>query len=210
MRQHVSWNSGRTILGVLQRRGPQTVAELSAAAGIGESSVRNRLSEMAAAGTVTRRPGRPARYALAMASVVIDPEPVPEPVEGSWRCFECSHGGKLLAWAGANAWGPLAANGRELAEHWDVCEWGVHEDSIECPDHLGAWLECFIGGQWLRWWSCPKCHGGGKYDSGRYSADCKRETPFPRRPYGFKGQTTVHEGWLAAEEHEAATAKAAS
>lgn len=131
-----------------------------------------------------------------------------EPAEGSYRCTECGDGAKLWAYAGANVYGPLAASGSELAEHLAVEEWGIHQDSIQCEAHPGATLESFVGGRWCRWWSCPKCHGGGKIKYGQFperTTDCGADTPFPRRYIGASGQTTVHEGWLPAEEHAAAT-----
>jgi len=129
--------------------------------------------------------------------------PEPAPVEGSYRCTECRHGKELWAWAGANVCGPLAANGRELAEHQIVDEWGIHTDSIECGKHPRAVLESFVGGRWCRWWRCPRCDGKPV----RYG--CPAETPFPPRHIGYSGQTSVHQGWLPAGEHEAATVKAA-
>lgn len=131
-----------------------------------------------------------------------------QPVEGGYRCAECGHGEKLWAWAGCNAYGPLAADGSELAEHEDVWEWGVYGDSIQCRDHPGAILERFVGGQWCRWWSCPKCGGGGiykyrsQYDR-EYSSECREETPFPARTIAAKGQGGIHEGWYPAEEFAA-------
>jgi hypothetical protein len=75
-----------------------------------------------------------------------------------YRCADCGHGRHLWAWAGANAYGPLATNG-ELEYYEDVDEWGIHEDSIQCSEHPGAVIEHSIDGQWHRWWSCARCHG---------------------------------------------------
>lgn len=133
----------------------------------------------------------------------------PEPVEGGYRCAACGHGEKLWAYAGANAYGPLAADGASLDEHEAVEEWGIYEDSIQCTEHPGAILESFVGGQWCRWWSCPQCKGGGYVTYGgqygrEYRTECRAETPFPARPVRIGDPGTTHEGWLPVEEHKAA------
>ena len=126
-----------------------------------------------------------------------------QPPEGAYRCTECGHGEKLWAWAGCNAYGPLAADGAGLDEHEDVWEWGVYEDSIQCTEHPGAMLESFADGQWCRWWSCPKCGGRGRVHVGEHwkapdGYECREKTPWDGR---YK-----HEGWLPVKEHEAAMA----
>ena len=82
--------------------------------------------------------------------------------EGGYRCADCGHGRNLKAWAGANAYGPLAASGSELDEHEDVMEWGIHEDSITCSVHPDAEIEHLVDGQWYRWWTCAECKGSGR------------------------------------------------
>ena len=60
----------------------------------------------------------------------------------AWRCAECGHGEHLSAWAHANAYGPLTQDGaRELAEHVEVWETHVYEDSIQCDEHPDARIE---------------------------------------------------------------------
>jgi hypothetical protein len=147
----------------------------------------------------TRKSRRP------VASEPVEPR---EPVEGGYRCVECGHGKKLWAYAGCNAYGPLAADGGSLDEYEGIEEWGIHEDSIQCAEHPGARLESFVGGRWCRWWTCPECHGGGRVRYGgqydrEYSVECRKETPFPHRPFRAMGRDGVHEGWLPADEFAA-------
>jgi hypothetical protein len=124
-----------------------------------------------------------------------------KPVEGGYRCAECGNGEKLWAWAGANVYGPLAADGSELMEHEAVEEWGIHEDSIQCTEHPGAVIEMFNRGKWCRWWFCPKCGGRGRVAVGEHwkapdGYECPAKTPW--------GKRYTHEGWLPVEEHPAA------
>lgn len=130
-----------------------------------------------------------------------------KPPEGAYRCTDCGHGRKLWAWAGCNAYGPLAAEGNELAEHEDVWEWGIHEDSIQCREHPGSMLESFVGGRWCRWWTCPKCRGRGRvHIDEHWKAPDGYECSQGLEVAGRYGPRKIHEGWLPAEEHATALA----
>lgn len=104
-----------------------------------------------------------------------------------YRCVPCGHGRDLMAWAPANVYGPLGADG-ELAGDTDVWTYGIHEDSIQCSKHPDAMIEMCAGGVWCRWWRCPWCDGDGK--------SC--EAGF--RPPGAIGRALSHEGWRPAAE----------
>jgi hypothetical protein len=135
-----------------------------------------------------------------------EPAP-PGPVEGAYRCTECGHGEKLWAYVGCAACGPLSPDGEGVEEYEWIDDWGIYEDSICCAVHGNVTLERFVGGKWSRWWSCPKCGGGGVVvikSAGAYGRDyryaCEEETPFPVRPISLGDPGTVHEGWLPLEE----------
>jgi DNA-binding Lrp family transcriptional regulator len=70
----MSRDNSRFIIGELQRGGPRTVEELAEAGQVSRSAVRNRISELAAAGSVERQGDYPPyRYVL-----VSDTAPVAE------------------------------------------------------------------------------------------------------------------------------------
>jgi hypothetical protein len=125
-----------------------------------------------------------------------------EPEASVYRCVHCGDGKRLMAWAPANVYGPVAADG-DLAQHDDVWDMdGVHEDSIQCTEHPDCGIEKYVDGKWCCWWNCPKCKG-----TGRVGATGRGPAPdgYPCRAETFKGSNTwgswgVHSGWFPVEE----------
>lgn len=104
-----------------------------------------------------------------------------------------------MAWAPANAYGPVAADG-ELARHDDVWDYGLHEDSIQCTEHPDGVIEWSDGGVWCRWWCCPKCDGKGRVHAGENwrapdGYECSEGISLP----GKYGPYKIHRGWRPAE-----------
>jgi hypothetical protein len=99
----------------------------------------------------------------------------------------------LTAWAGCNAYGPVAVHGHELERHDAVEEWGIHEDSIECAVHPGSVIEKTVCGEWRRWWVCPGCNGRGgtRVSYGGVWSRCLTPGHDGGEEYG-----RPHSGWL--------------
>lgn len=90
-----------------------------------------------------------------------------------WRCAECGHGRHLWAYAQANAYGPLDADGT-LVRHDDVVECFTWEDSIQCERHPSAIIEHRVGTRFFRWRHCEHCNGAGRINAGsRYEHKCE-------------------------------------
>jgi hypothetical protein len=114
-------------------------------------------------------------------------------IDGGFRCADCGHGEHLMAWAPANVYGPLGADG-ELAEDAEVWTDGIHEDSIQCNEHWDGLIEKRVDGAWCRWWNCPKCDGKGRVGgSWHVPADyeCSEGLSLP----GKYGPYKIHCGW---------------
>lgn len=95
-----------------------------------------------------------------------------------------------MAWAPANVYGPVGADG-EIAAHDDVWDDGIHEDSIQCTQHPGACIEKCADGQWCRYWNCPKCEGKG-WTNEQYHYQCHEGYEI----LGAYGPCKIHRGWL--------------
>jgi hypothetical protein len=111
------------------------------------------------------------------------------PAEPSvYRCADCGHGRRLSAWAHANLYGPLGADG-EISEYDGIEPWeDPIEESIDCSRHPGAIIEKFTNGEWCRWWRCPKCGGLGYLTYGPTFGGHRKQCGAP----GYKGQ---HDCW---------------
>lgn len=105
-----------------------------------------------------------------------------------YRCAECSHGRDLMAWAPANAYGPVGADG-DLRAHYDVWDDGIHEDSIQCATHPDGVIERCFKGTWCRWWRCPWCLGEAR------SCPAGGFHPADKPPRSGSDPGRAHEGW---------------
>ena len=96
------------------------------------------------------------------------------PVPSVYRCATCSHGRRLFAWAHANVYGPVGADGMlERSEYEDAWEDPI-EESIVCGRHPDGIIEMCIDDVWHRPWTCPKCNGKGYIEYGwqQYRSKC--------------------------------------
>lgn len=90
-----------------------------------------------------------------------------------YRCAECGHGGKLIAWAEGLFEGPLGADGLLTSYDWFE-DTAVCESSIKCDEHGDCvTIHKRVNGQWCVWTTCPHCRFGETQDRwGAWTLTC--------------------------------------
>jgi predicted ArsR family transcriptional regulator len=156
-------DSQRVLLGLLKRRGPTTIVELEAAAGLARESVRDHLRSLVAAGLVERAglrragPGRPAAvYRLSLRGERLFPQREPELLRDMASFLLGQHQEELLERFLAQR---ARAKRAHLAERLAGLEGAARAQALAAILHEEGFLaevEPVAGGRWLlRLCHCP-------------------------------------------------------
>lgn len=98
--------------------------------------------------------------------------------ERRYRCSECHRDDGLEAVSYGYMIGKISPDGRSLDDYSGAIEdTDLCEETIECPDHVGAVIEKLIAGVWCRWEPCTAegCQRGRvkRWGSEYDCSDCK-------------------------------------